>query len=182
MSALRVDVQRLNHGKRSAEARAVAAETAAQQWQQELAALKMLTASMLAQPQPHGVEGGAGLLQQLEGTESAKPGSTVQASNSVVDTVTQQKGSCVRIITAPLACCAFSDVHVPREQPCMQCSCEITYAFLLPALMSENASNLLRCQWPASFFYIEMIPSFQLYGTCSVAAGTGTRVSQVMHM
>ena len=59
MSALRVDVQRLNHAKRSAEARAVAAENAAQQWQQELAALKMLTASMLAQP--HGGEGsGAG--------------------------------------------------------------------------------------------------------------------------
>ena len=96
MSALRVDVQRLNHAKRSAEARAMAAENAAQQWQQELAALKMLTASMLAQP--HGAEGGAGPLPELEGTESAKPGSTVQASNSVVDTLTQHKGSCVRAI------------------------------------------------------------------------------------
>lgn len=89
-------MQRLNHGKRSAEARAVAAENAAQQLQQELAALKMLTASMLAQPQ--GGQGGAGPLTELEGTESAKPGSTMQASNSVVDTLTQQKGSCVRVI------------------------------------------------------------------------------------
>ena len=74
----------------------MAAENAAQQWQQELAALKMLTASMLAQP--HGGEGVAGPLQDLEGTESAKPGLTVQASNSAVDTLTQQKGSCVRVI------------------------------------------------------------------------------------
>lgn len=97
-------MQRLNHAKRSAEARAVAAENAAQQWQQELAALKMLTASMLAQP--HGGEGGGagGPLQELEGTESAKPGSTMQASNSVVDTLTQQKSSCVRA-PAPSYCC-----------------------------------------------------------------------------
>ena len=74
----------------------MAAENAAQQWQQELAALKMLTASMLAQPQ--GGQGGARPLPELEGSESAKPGSTVQASNSVVDALTQQKGSCVRLI------------------------------------------------------------------------------------
>ena len=88
MSALRADVQRLAHSKHKAEARAVAAETAAQQCQQELAALKMLTASMLAHPHPQ-----ATALQELEGTESAKPGSMAQASNSVVETLTQQQGS-----------------------------------------------------------------------------------------
>lgn len=91
VSALRVDVQRLSHGKRSAEARAVAAENAAQQCQQELAALRMLTASMLAQP--HGAP-----FQELEGTESAKPGFTGEGSNSVVDTLTQQQGSRVSML------------------------------------------------------------------------------------
>ncbi|KAA6423111.1 MAG: hypothetical protein FRX49_07098 [Trebouxia sp. A1-2] len=86
VSALRVDVQRLSQGKRSAEARAQAAETAAQQCQQEVAALRVLTASMLAQPHP-------GPFHDLEGTESAKPGFTGEASNSVVDTLTQQQGS-----------------------------------------------------------------------------------------
>lgn len=86
VSALRVDVQRLAQGKRSAEARALAAESAAQQCQQEVAALRVLTASMLAQPHP-------GPFQDLEGTESAKPGFTGEGSNSVVDTLTQQQGS-----------------------------------------------------------------------------------------
>lgn len=91
VSALRVDVQRLNHGKRTAEARAVAAENAAQHAQHELAALKMLTASMLGQP--HG--GAGGPFQEPESIESVKPGSTLQTSSSVVDTLTQQRGSCV---------------------------------------------------------------------------------------
>lgn len=92
VSALRVDVQRLNHGKRSAEVRAVAAENAAQHAQHELAALKMLTASMLGQA--HG--GAAGPFQEPESIESVKAGSTLQTSSSVVDTLTQQRGSCVR--------------------------------------------------------------------------------------
>lgn len=109
VSALRVDVQRLNHGKRSAEARAVAAESAAQHAQHELAALKMLTASMLAQPQ--GAAGGP--FQELESIESVKPGSTVQASSSVVDTLTQQKGSsCVRPPAVHLCACT---AHSPTQ-------------------------------------------------------------------
>ncbi|KAL0024665.1 hypothetical protein WJX77_006897 [Trebouxia sp. C0004] len=86
VSALRVDVQRLSQGKRSAEARALAAENAAQQCRQEVAALRVLTASMLAQPP-------SAPFQELEGTESAKPGFTGEGSNSVVDTLTQQQGS-----------------------------------------------------------------------------------------
>ena len=113
-------MQRLNHGKRSAEARAVAAENAAQQWQQELAALKMLTASMLAQP--HGAAGPGGPLAEVEGTESAKHASTVQASNSAVDTLTQQKGSCV---------------STPSGQ-----SCYMILLQILP-LCSWNAAQLL---------------------------------------
>ena len=93
MSALRVDVQRLTHGKRAAEARAAAAEASVQQCQQELAGLRMLTASMLAQPQPAGATL-PGPFQELEGTESAKPGFTGEGSNSVVDTLTNhQQGS-----------------------------------------------------------------------------------------
>ena len=104
MSALRADVVRLTHGKRGAEARAVAAETAAQQCQQELAALKMLTASMLAHPHPPGAA-----FPELEGTESVKPGCTVQASNSVVDTLTQQQGS--RVSASWLAAfCQWDDL------------------------------------------------------------------------
>lgn len=86
VSALRVDIQRLTHGKRSSEARALAAENAAQQCQQELAALRMLTASMIAQPH-------LAPFQELEGTESAKPGFPGEGSNSVVDVQTQQQGS-----------------------------------------------------------------------------------------
>ena len=96
VSALRVDVQRLSQGKRSAEARALAAETAAQQCQQEVAALRVLTASMLAQPH-------SATCPDLEGTESAKPGFTGEGSNSVVDTLTQQQGSRVRWLASPEA-------------------------------------------------------------------------------
>lgn len=115
VSALRVDVQRLSQGKRSAEARAQAAETAAQQCQQEVAALRVLTASMLAQPHP-------GPFHDLEGTESAKPGFTGEASNSVVDTLTQQQGSRVRWLAGPEA------VHLQQDSKCnantMQCQCQ----------------------------------------------------------
>ena len=100
-------MQRLNHGKRSAEARAVAAENAAQHAQHELAALKMLTASMLAQT--HG--GAANPYQELESIESVKPGSTLQASSSVVDTLTQQKGSSVRAPFAHLYACSSNAPH-----------------------------------------------------------------------
>ena len=87
-----MDVQRLTHGKRAAEARAAASEATAHQCQQELAALRMLTASMLAQPQTAGAVA-TGPFRELEGTESAKPGFTGEGSNSVVDTFTQQQGS-----------------------------------------------------------------------------------------
>ena len=93
-------MQRLSHSKQKAEVRAVAAENAVQQYQQELAALKMLTASMLAHSNPHPQPQG-GALQELEGTESAKPGSMAQASNSVVETLTQQQGSRVSGLTFP---------------------------------------------------------------------------------
>ena len=95
VSALRVDIQRLSHGKRSCEARALAAENAAQQCQQELAALRMLTASMIAQPH-------LAPFQELEGTESAKPGFPGEGSNSVVDVQTQQQGS--RVSRPPDTC------------------------------------------------------------------------------
>lgn len=112
VSALRVDVQRLSQGKRSAEARALAAETAAQQCQQEVAAMRVLTASMLAQPH-------TGPFQDLEGTESAKPGFTGEGSNSVVDTLTQQQGSRVRWLATPEA------VRVQQDLAnTMQCQCQ----------------------------------------------------------
>ena len=110
MSALRVDVQRLAQGKRSAEARALAAESAAQQCQQEVAALRVLTASMLAQPHP-------GPFQHLEGTESAKPGFTGEGSNSVVDTLTQQQGSRVRCPATP------HTVHLQQDSKCKATCC-----------------------------------------------------------
>ncbi|KAL3150604.1 hypothetical protein ABBQ32_000411 [Trebouxia sp. C0010 RCD-2024] len=110
VSALRVDVQRLNHGKRTAEARAVAAENAAQHAQHELAALKMLTASMLGQP--HG--GAGGPFQEPESIESVKPGSTLQTSSSVVDTLTQQRGSCA-LEEAPSSGNFWSQVPSPSN-------------------------------------------------------------------
>lgn len=82
----------MTHGKRAAEACAAAAEANAQQCQQELAGLRMLTASMLAQPQA-ATSNLAGTFPELEGTESAKPGFTGEGSNSVVDTLTHQQGS-----------------------------------------------------------------------------------------
>ncbi len=111
VSALRVDVQRLSQGKRSAEARALAAETAAQQCQQEVAALRVLTASMLAQPHT------GPPFQDLEGTESAKPGFTGEGSNSVVDTLTQQQGSRVRWLATPEA------VHLQQDSKCNATHC-----------------------------------------------------------
>lgn len=99
VSALRVDVQRLSQAKRSAEARALAAENAAQQCQQEVAALRVLTASMLAQPH-------SAPFQDLEGTESAKPGFTGEGSNSVLDSLTQQQGSRVRCLGQRVCICS----------------------------------------------------------------------------
>lgn len=106
ISALRVDVQRLSQGKQSAEARTAAAEATAQQCQQELAALRMLTASMLSQAQPPGAPPGLAF-PELEGVESAKPGVTGEASNSVVDTLTQQQASRVSPHRPPSASCAI---------------------------------------------------------------------------
>jgi len=141
VSALRVDVQRLTQGKRSAEARALAAENAAQQCQQEVAALRVLTASMLAQPH-------TGPFQDLEGTESAKPGFTGEGSNSVVDTLTQQQGSRVRWLATPEA------VHLQQDSQCnampchampcnaMQCN---TNADLLHQCVSPHMSSACCC-------------------------------------
>lgn len=105
-----MDVQRLTHSKNAAntrtfaaEARAAAAEAAAQQCQEELAGLRMLTASMLAQPQAAGANL-AGPFQELEATESAKPGFTGEGSNSVLDTLTQQQGSRVSMLSFSTSC------------------------------------------------------------------------------
>ena len=114
VSALRVDVQRLSQGKQYAEARAAAAEATAQQCQQELAALRMLTASMLSQPPPPG-GASAVAFQELEGTESAKPGFTGEGSNSVVDTVTQQQASRVG---PPIRFLRVANMHQHLARPC----------------------------------------------------------------
>ena len=101
VSALKMDVQRLSQGKRNAEARAAAAETAAQQCQQELAAFRVLTATMWAHPQPPPqphlnpqVAGATPQGQGSEGVDSGKPAWTAgEGSNSVVEGLTQQQGS-----------------------------------------------------------------------------------------
>ncbi len=126
VSALRVDVQRLSQAKRSAEARALAAENAAQQCQQEVAALRVLTASMLAQPH-------SAPFQDLEGTESAKPGFTGEGSNSVVDTLTQQQGSRVR-------CLGSESVHLQQDSKCEAMRCN---AKQCNAMQCNANTNLL---------------------------------------
>ena len=76
-------------------------------------------------------------LQELEGTESAKPGSTMQASNSVVDTLTQQKSSCVRALLDSCCCyrCGSFCMRLGSSHGCSK-ACWITWACCVPAVMS----------------------------------------------